>query len=68
MKQDENYKKYYLVYFQESEISQYGRVISNHSEYLELDISDRCRSCICRIPWDEIEDIRLAQEFELEDL
>ena len=67
MKQDKKYKKYDLVFFQTSGRVWYARVISNNCEYLELDLSDN-RGFIRRIPWDEIKDIRLAQESELEDL
>lgn len=68
MKQEKKYKKYDLVLFQISGIRQYGRVRSNRSKYIELDLSDRCRSFIYKASWDKIEDIRLAREFELEDL
>ena len=68
MIQDKKYKRDDLVFFQTSEISWYGRVILNHPEYLKLDISDRCRSCIRRVSWNKIKSIRPAQQFELEDL
>lgn len=67
MKQDKKYKEYDLVFFQTSVRVWYGRVISNCAEYLELNLSDK-GSFIRRFPWDEIKDIRLAEEAELDDV